>query len=184
MEFLHTIQQKIDDLDTKTFRIYAAIAGGLFCALAGIIIFRNYRAIQDRKLKLNYSNEQREELNSILTRYEQVKQQKAVVDAVLAQDPDFIIKEYVDTILQQQNLTASQSQQAELAPQEELENGYTEIKLYLRLTGLNMQSIVQLLDALEKNSRIYTKDLEIYTTSNSSSTVSLNLLLATLQRGV
>lgn len=183
MEFLHTIQQKIDELDSQTFRTYAIVAGVIFCALAGLIIFRNYRGIQSRKLKLNYNNEQREELNSILTRYELVKQQKAAVDAVLKKDPDFKIKEYVDTVLQQQNLTSNQSQQAELA-QEELENGYTEIKLYLRLAGLNMQAIVQLLDALEKNNRIYTKDLEIYTTSNSSSTVSLNLLLATLQRGV
>jgi type II secretory pathway component PulM len=179
MKILAIIQEKIDALDAQTFKIYALTATSIFLVLAGLIMFRNYRAVKNRQLKLNAINEQREELNSILMRYEHVKQQKAAVDSVLAQNVDFKIKEYADTTLQQAGLTDKQSQEAELTS-EELANGYTEIKLQLRLANITMQNIVQLIDALEKNARIYTKNMEIYRATNSA-LVNLNLLLATLE---
>ena len=63
---------------------------------------------------------------------------------------------------------------------QELVPGYTEIKLDVGLSGLNMKQLVDLLYKIEQNERVYTKDLKIIKNLKSP-TIDVTLVIATFE---
>jgi len=180
MNIIENIKDSIDRLDQQNFRNYVVIFFVVLFALLGLLYYRYYRTMHELQKKVNLNNEIREErLQPILERYEQVKQQKADVDKLLAQDADFKIAGYFNDVIKQLGLSQNLAQPAETT-KEELENEYTEIKLYANFTNLTMKNIVELLDKLEKKERIYTKEIEIYQPTQSKQ-LNLNIQIATLE---
>lgn len=176
MTALDQIRHYIEDLTTKQFKQYfLIIITGLFF-VSSIIIYRYYRNIHNLKNRIDLINKNRIEVQNILERFEIVKRQKTEVDTLLAKDKEFKINDYFNKI----SIADMYKTRDPDISSEELDNGYTEIKLYASLSNMNTQKLVELLDTLEKNERIYTKELEIYK-PDQGPTINVNLLIATLE---
>lgn len=179
MKPLDQVREYIQHLDAKQFQRYLI---ALFTALflfSSFTIYRYYRSVSTLKKKIVYINTKRKEVKELLERFEIVKRQQEEVDALLAKDKDFKIGGYFNTVMTQVGVAQNKTREPETSS-EELDNGYTEIKLYASFSNMNMQNLTKLLDTLEQNERIYTKELEIYK-PNQGPTINVNLLIATLE---
>jgi hypothetical protein len=180
MAILDKLKNFIQDLDEKQFLRYLA---GLFITLVilmSLILFFNYRKVHGLKKRIVQINNNRTSLQAILTTYERVKQQKADVAAMLEKDKNFKIVGYMDTLLNSLNLTGNRSNYTQSSEVKESLPEYIEVKLVTNFTSLNTRQLVELLHEIEKNERIYTKELEI-TRSPSTPTLDVVLTIATLE---
>lgn len=179
MKLFDSIEQHIAQLDAKTFRNYLIAFFTILGLTLGIILWRYYSSTQSIHKNIRRINQEREQVQDIALRNALVKEQQRVVEALIKRNPNFKILGYFDTVLSQHNLTRNLSSRPETRPTD-LDTGHTEMTLTANLTGLNMKSIVELLDTLERNDRINTKEIEI-TKPGFGRTVNLNLTIATLE---
>lgn len=180
MIILKQLQDFFEQLDQKQFQRYVLIFFSIIILSIGFIVYRYFTTISHLQRQIQEINKQRTTVKELLERYEIVKQQQAEVDALLEKDKDFKIAGYFNTIINNLNLTQNKTREPETLS-EELENGYTEIKLYASFNNLNTQKLAQLLDTLEQNERIYTKELEIYKPEDQTTSINVNLSIATLE---
>lgn len=173
------IRNFIKRLDTKqAYQFIGAILAVVILMMI-IMLFGYYRSIQKLQQRLRRVNQQRQITRSILEKNEYVLQQQAKVDEILAQDKNFKIKEYFNGVVQAAGLTGLISKEADWSAQE-LVPGYTEIKLDVGFSGLNMKQLVDLLYKIEQNERVYTKDLKIIKNLKSP-TIDVTLVIATFE---
>ncbi|HVW99634.1 MAG TPA: hypothetical protein VHA52_04210 [Candidatus Babeliaceae bacterium] len=179
MAVLKRVRDFIVVLDRRQFYRYLAIAIGIFLILLGIVGYIHYRKIGTLERKLRRINQQRDEARTILQEHAMVKQQQADVDSILEKDRDFRLVKYflslVDQLSLRQNLT-----QDPIPMSEDLNNGYTEVRIPATFTNLNMKQVVELLQEIDKNDRVYTKELSLIKSSKSP-TLDVTLIIATLQ---
>jgi hypothetical protein len=178
---LERLRSFIGELEERDFYKYSAIALALIVlSMAGILYIGHQRIVLLKK-RAKRIDVQRQELQEILTNVERVKQQKADVAAILDQDKTFKIIGYLDSLIASLNLAQNKAggiQQSE-EPLEHLSE-YNEIKVVVSFTDLNMKQLAELLHELEKNERIYTKELEIVK-SPAKPAIDATLTIATLQ---
>jgi hypothetical protein len=180
MAVLDQIQEYIEQLTTKQFKQFMIIIFSCSFLVSTFIVYRYYRNIHMLKNKIEEINKKRAEVRNILERFEIVKRQKAAVDNLLAKDKGFKILGYFnDKIIPKVGIEANKTREPATSS-EELDNGYTEIRLDASFSKMNTQKLTELLDALEQNERIYTKDLEIYK-PDQGPTINVNLSIATLE---
>lgn len=179
MQALNTLLTRIQQFPRDQFRRYLIAFFVGYSLIIGFLVIWHIRSVNNRMTRIKGINKKYLEVRNLLERYEMVKKQKAEVDAVLEKDKDFKIGGYFNTVLQQLNLLGKKTREPETSA-EELENGYREIKLYATFNGLNMKQLIDLLDALEQNERIYTKEVEVYKPEQDR-TINVNLLIATLE---
>ena len=179
MNALDQVREYIQQLDAQQFQRYLIVLFAAIFLFSSFIVYRYYRSVSTLKKKIVYINNKREEVKELLERFEIVKQQQADVDTLLAKDKDFKIGGYFNTVMTQIGVAKNKTREPETSS-EELDNGYTEIKLYASFSNMNTQKLTELLDTLEQNERIYTKELEIYK-PNQGPTINVNLLIATLE---
>ena len=182
MKMLKPINQFISSLSHKEFQRYA---GGYLVTLLLIIGFLFYR--QNKKLnslhkKIRHTNQLRREAQIILTKDEEVKHQKNIVDEILKERKNFKLQRYFEHVINKLRLQSSLqkhdpfvSNLAHLRSQ-----GYSEVRVEASLTNLNTKQLVELLAEIEKNNIIYIKYLEI-NRSGRSPVVDVMLTIATLQ---
>jgi hypothetical protein len=178
---LEKIRSFIEELEERDFYKYSAIGLALIIVSMGSIMYLGHERIALLKKRAKRINLQRQELQEVLTNVERVKQQKADVAAILEQDKTFKIIGYIDGLIASLNLGPNKAggiQQSEEPLEHLLE--YNEIKVVVSFTDLNMKQLAELLHELEKNERIYTKELEIVK-SPAKPAIDATLTIATLQ---
>ncbi len=179
MQILTTIQEKLQSLDERKFKLYVAIYFAILFSIAGIIVYRYYSQVSTLKKRIVFINNKRSDLKQLLERYDIVKKQQAEVDALLSKDKDFVIGGYFNTTVTKLGIAQNKTREPETSS-EDLDNGYTERKLYASFSNLTMQKLAELLDTIEQSERIYTKEIEIYK-PNHSPTINVNVLIATIE---
>lgn len=180
MKILEPLEQSIIQLDAKTFRNYLIAFFVLLTLILGIILYRYYSSVSYIRKNIRRINEERERVKDIALSYELVKEQQRLVEALVKKNPNFKILGYFDTILTQHKLVNNLVRKPETRPPTQLDTGHTEVTLIANLTGLNMKTIAELLDTLERNERINIKEIEITKPTNGR-TVNLNLTIATIE---
>lgn len=174
-----SIRGYIRDADERSLMriVWIWLLAGIVCAAGIWYIGRSYRLQYLNALKsLNRSRTQAVEY---LSRHERVEQQRAYVQDILERDPSFKIKEFFNQVVQQMNLQSRLAKPAEVSLPQDLGNGYEELKLESSFTNITTQQLVELLYTIEKNERMYAKDLVI--TQAKPSTIDATLVIATLQ---
>lgn len=174
------IRDYILDLDES--QAYKWI-GGVIVAIViccSIIIYSFYAATENAQKRLKRVNQLREEARVILEKHEMVKKQQQEVDTILMKDPAFKIKEYFTALLKELGLERNMTKSAEVSDPQDLNNGYSEVKLDAALSELNMKQLSNFLYKIEQNERIFTKELTI-TKALKSPTIDVTLVIATLQ---
>lgn len=179
MEWLKSIHQYTKSLESKRLYQYiAAILAAIILMVLGMLYIR-HSYIEDALAQIATINEEREKIKRIITSAEKVKKQRAEVNAMLAKDESFKITSYLDTILKKLHL--SEKTTIGEHSQVDRENGYRESTRKIKLVGMNMKELCELLRELEQNERIYTKELEIVRSSRDTQTIDVMLSVATLE---
>lgn len=173
------IRNFIKNFDEREAYKYIGATLGVIMLLLALILWNYYSGIQRLQMRLKSINRQREETRAILEKNEQVRQQQIHVDEVLERDKNFKIKEYFMAVVQQLGLTQLISKDADITSNE-LVAGYTEIKLDVSFSNLNMRQLIELLYNIEQNERVYTKDLKI-TKSLRAPVIDVSLVIATFE---
>lgn len=176
---LARVRNFLKNLDTQEVYKYTGIMLAVIILFSGIMLWRYFSGIETLQKRLAALNRQRSEARSLLEKNEYVLQQQARVDDILARDKNFKIKEYFISVVQKLGFGNLVSKDADISSNT-LGNDYTEIKLDVSLSGMNMQQLVDLLYNIEQNERIYTKDLKI-TKSLRSPTIDVSLVIATFE---
>ena len=180
MVVIEKIQRFIDDLEDKNFYLYLGLTLGVLLILVSGIIFYYYSARGGLQDRIEMIHEQRTKAKNILSTYEQVKKHKKEVDALMAENVDFKIMGYFDEVLTMLDLGTKRTTREEISHVTH-ENKYDEHILKAKLTDMNMKELCELLNVLEHNKRIYTKELEIIKSKHAKKAIDVTLTIATLE---
>lgn len=178
MNFITNFYTSINTIETKRFYYYLiAFLVGIGLACAGIMV-QYYRSMSHLKKEIKRVNEYRKQAQDILTRAQEVEQQRQEVDTLLMQDPNFKIGGYFKEVLAGLNL--SQKKKMETTQTLERSDDYIEHTLNAQLVDINMKDLTLLLEKIENNPRIFTRDLEIKRSEKIPGTIDVTLVIATL----
>ncbi len=178
MNFLSNLYARIMSLEKKIFYQGIIIFFGILIALIIGMLVYYYTTIYSLKNQLTKTKRQQEEVRLLLGQFTQLQEESKKVNDVLEEEKNFKIKNFYESILQQQNLHSSQLKEAEIQ-EENLRNRYIEIKLTSQLQQLSTEQLCNLLDILDKKARIYIKDLSITKTRNNN--LDVVLVIGTLK---
>jgi len=120
--------------------------------------------------------EYRRQARDILERAQDVKQQREEVDALLEQEPFFKIGGYFEEVLKTLNIQKAVTKTQTV----ELNDSYSEDSLNAQFVNINMKDLATLLETIEANPRISTKDLDIKRSEKVPGTIDVTLVIATL----
>ena len=179
MNILQSIHASIVNVSSSDFFKTTGIAGLLLVASFSGGFYYYFSTIHSLKTKVQKLNKQRSDVKQILETFEKTNKNKKEIDALLAEEKEFKIKNFFDTITKQVNLDTAQNSNAETTEEIVLPKQYSELKLIGSFKNITTQQLCNLLSALEQKKRIYTKDLTIIKTKNA--TLDVTLTIATLK---
>ncbi len=181
---LARIESFLATQNSSMFRNYILVYIGTFSVLCGgLIFYYNYRTAAMIK-NIRTLNTKRVQVQELLSKELTIREQQNLVDELIQQDKNFLIMHYFETIAEQLNLTNKLQEKPRLTTNEPAmlkSKGYSELILEIKLDDLNMWQVTQLLEELEKNKRVYIKNLELESNPDTPPTVSLLLTIATLK---
>ena len=180
MEYFDTIKAKLETIDEKQFYTYIFGTLGVLLLLILLVMFYYFRASRSVRRQLDDLNKIRStQVREILTKADQIKKQKEKLDAILAEDPEFKLTGYLETVLSSLNL--SERKDVSQAPRSiEVDDKYTENILEFTLNDINMKQLVEFLASIENNRRVYTKKLEITKSRTTPNSLEVHITIATL----
>jgi hypothetical protein len=179
MEFIKNILSYINNLELKKIYQTIGITVGIVFVLMGVSLFYYYSAVNSSKKKIAAINDLREEVRLVLDKAEQVQQQRNEVNAMLSQDPNFKIGGYFKDVLLKLHLT--EKSKKFLTEPIEREDNYRETRLNAEFVDMTMKELTELLDTIEQNQRVYTKELDISRSKKTPHTINVKLVIGTLQ---
>lgn len=181
METIEKIQAYVDALETRIFYRYLAIIAAILMALASFMVVHYYRSTKGLLAEIESVNDERERTQKVLSAFAQVKQQRQEVDAILDENKNFKIGGYFNALLDSLQL-ADKKTMAEPSRSSSREAHYQESILKVRFAGMNMKQLCELLNQIEQNRRVYSKELEIIKSKKTPKAIDVNLTVATLER--
>ena len=179
MEFLKKIITYIQQLSQKNFYTYGGIYIGGIAVLSLLLIIRYYSSAQYWVEKSNDINGQRDRVQQLLSDAQQVQKQKAEVNKMIEQDEDFNILAYLQVTITQRGL-ANNLLIIHPVGRTDREDNYIQEEVKAQLSDLNMKQLAELLQDIEQNKRIYSKELEIVKSKKRPNTIEISITIATL----
>jgi hypothetical protein len=176
--FITPLARFLQEAEKKELYRYLVLCGGIVLVLIALFFYWHFSTMSSLQSSFSALNKARTETRRILQEHTLVQQQQDEVNAILEKDKNFIIADYFTTLLEMLQLKVYNSKEPSVSV-ENLNNGYIEEKLDAGFTNMNMQQLCQLLDKIERNERIYTKELSI-TKALKSPTIDVTLTIATL----
>jgi hypothetical protein len=181
MKVFNTIKQLIASLDKKQFYyVLSGVLVGILCLMAFIMYYQSSR-VDYWKKRIRDANEYREGVKAIIAKDLSVSSQRDEVDKMLNENPDFKIDGYFAELLTKFKLIDGHATQRTVSYADRGDSKYREVLLNAKFDTMNMRQLCELLDAVEQNKRIYTKELEIIKSKKVPNTIDVNLTIATLQ---
>lgn len=178
MTFLEQLQAKIHNLDESTWYKYVAVAAGLFLILICLILFFYFSAVKKWELRLNGINESRQEAKRLVEKAQRVYKARDEVTAILKEDPNFKIKEYLQEIMA--NLGIFQNVVSENVVVTGQDENYSETVATYQLAGISMKQLTEFLNEIDENQRVFTKELDITKSKRVPRTIDVGIVIATL----
>jgi len=172
------IQPLLDRLGAREFQRIAAVILGVVVLLCGLIIFWQHRSVGSLVRKIDVVNEERDTIRTVLERAQLVRQEQERVNKILSENPNFKIGGYFNEVLARLRLTGKKVTESK-AYADRGEN-YQERSLTASFNDMNMRELVELVDELGKNERIYTKELQINKSKRSPGTVEVTITIGTV----
>lgn len=179
MKFIDTLQSHIAALDEKNWYKYLAIVGGIFILILAGILFFYYRSIAQWDERITTINEDRTEAKRLLDKAERIRKERTEVMALLEEDPNFKIKQYMQDIFDKLGIRANVSVERGAVVTSRDDN-YSETEVPYQISGITMKNVTELLKELDENKRIFTKELDISKSKKIPHTIDVDIRVATL----
>ncbi len=177
MQLLDTIKHHILQLDEKTF--FAYIGGfilGLLLVLGGLFYYYS-QASEELVTEIQELNTERTKMRKLFETYAQVRKQEVTVDKLLKENENFRIYDQFTKILEKVIPNGSAIREK---PTSELKGKYLEWTLTTNISMVDMKQICELLQAIEENPRLYTKELDITRSATAANKLDVRLAIGTL----
>lgn len=177
-------QQIIDfftHLDKKQTKQVLAVGIGSTLLIFSGFIYLQYRQAQFFNREMTNVNKSRIRIKEMLNRYESLKQEQKRGEAILAQDKNFKLKEYINATVEKMGLKNNFTK--DQISTSDLERGqaqnFEEIKMDAEFSGINTKQLIDLISILEKNERIDIKKIEVI---KKNQNLDVQILISTLQQ--
>jgi len=172
---LHTFLQSLDSQD---FYKYLGAIIGIITVLLCLLGWRYYSTSRSYLEQIQEINNQREdEIKELFESHARVIAEQKEVNTLIEQDPNFKISGFFDEITNALGITQKRDTKVSSSIDREK---YRESVLTVTFSGMNMQELCELLQALDQAKRIFTKELDIQE-SKIPDTIDVTLIIATLQ---
>ena len=175
MIVIDSLRDFIRGLDKKEFKLYASLYIGVCIVLVTGIMIRHVYLIREAKSKIKQLNQARHKVQGVLTDFGQVVQQRTKIDALLKKDKNFYIQKFFQDLTQRLSISKDATEKPST---QKLENGYTEESLNINLLRITTQQLCELLQGIEKEERIYIKNIDISKTVAKK--INVTMVIATL----
>lgn len=172
---IDSLRDFIRGLDKKELKLYGSLYMGICVVIVTGIMVRHAYLVREAKNKVKLLNQARNKVQGVLTDFGQVVQQRTKIDALLKKDKNFYIQKFFQDLTQR--LVIIKDATEKLSTQK-LENGYTEESLNINLVRITTQQLCELLQAIEKEERIYIKNIDI--TKTVAKKINVTMVIATL----
>ncbi len=180
MKILTSIQIYLNSIEEKRFYQYMIGLVLIILLLVAGIIFQYYRRVRSLKREINRINEERSEIRTLLAKARIVKKEQKEIDAILAKDENFKIAGYFEDIIGKLGLANKKASDAQVTTSSQ-EGKYQESVLQAKFSGMTMKDVTELLQEIELNKRVFTKELDIVVSPKKPGTVDATLTIATLE---
>lgn len=180
MTWLTNLQQYLASLDRKRLYQYlGSLIGAIFFVMI-LLIFNYYRKIGKFKAEIEQVNEIRQEIKTLLDQARNVKAEQKEIDTILANDPNFKIAGYFEDLIEKLHL--SQKAEGKIEPSIATREGkYQETVITAKFNGMNMEELVTLLQEIDKNKRVFSKELDITASKRTANAIDVSLTIAALE---
>lgn len=176
MTFFDNLQGRIWALDKKSWYQYLAITGAIIFLIIGLILFFYFRSISQWQSRIQEINESRVQVKQVLEKAKQVQKERAEVTALLAENPNFKIKEDIQRILQTVGINFTSQSEVTTT---RLDN-YQEVAATYQFSGITMKQLTEFLNEIDENKRLFTKELEITKSKRIPRTIDVDIKVAAM----
>lgn len=180
MNMLNELRFYFDTADKNTRYLYMGICLFVVICIDVLMIYffiSTYNQMYDEYANIN--DMRATKVKTLLQKIHQVKKQKEEVNALLAEDENFKIGGYFKNLVQLLRLDAKR--ESDTTSQVDKDASYKESILNAKFSGASMKELTELLEKLESNKRIYTKELEITESKKTPQAIDFSITIATLQ---
>jgi hypothetical protein len=168
---------KINNLTPKTFQRYLLLFLATVVILTlGIILYINQASIEEIK-KTRRIEDMAKKASTLLTNFEKIKAEETRINEMLAKNTDFNIKSYFEQFCKEQGLTPEPNWDTKIT---DISDKFSEVQLQATFKGQTTDKVVKLLEVLDKQSIIYTKEVNLKNEFNKK--ISVELTLATIKQ--
>ncbi len=185
MDIIDNIKSVLDTFDKRKFYLATGIFVSIVYVIHGIVLYRFYTQKSELYEKIDELNTVREkQVLSLLIRAKKAKLQKSAVESMLKEkDDEFKINEYMELLINNPtlNLKSKCLRYGDLASLD-IENGYIERTSTAEFGGITMIDVTSMLELIEKNSRVYTKEIDISTSKRLPRSVDVIITIATIEQ--
>ena len=175
LEYIRDYIGRYDDRQLK--RAFVLTGTALFCIIV-YLFYVKHKNREDFLLRISSLNKERVRTQKIISLRSLLKSERQDADLLLNEDKNFRLLDYFNILMKEIGLVPSSDPQ--VAAPRDLDMGYNEIELTALFMNINMKQLVVLLENIDKNKRIYTKELVI-DKSQKTPTIDIKLTIATLE---
>lgn len=172
---IDSLRDFVRGLDKKELKLYGALYMGVCAFIVAGIMVRHVYLVREAKDKIKQLNQARAKVQGVLTDFGQVAQQRNKIDALLKKDKNFYLQKFFQELTQKLGIA---KEATEKPSTQKLENGYTEESLNINLLRITTQQLCELLQGIEKEERIYIKNIDI--TKTVAKKINVIMVIATL----
>lgn len=180
MKILTVVQTYLDSIEEKRFYQYLIGLAVIILLLLAGIIFQYYRSVRSLKAEINRINEERQEIRTLLSKARIVKKEQKEIDAILAKDENFKIAGYFEDVIGKLGLANKKASDVQVTTPSR-EGKYQESVLQAKFSGMTMKDVAELLQEIELNKRVFTKELDIIVSPKKPGTIDVTITVATLE---
>lgn len=176
MTFFDNLQARIWALDKQSWYKYLAITGTIIFLIMGLILFFYFKSVSNWTERIDQINEDRAKAKQVLDKAKRVQKERAEVTALLAENPNFKIKEDIQRILQ--TIGINFTSQSEVTTTRT--DNYQEVASTYQFSGITMKQLTEFLNAIDENKRLFTKELEISKSKRIPRTIDVDIKIAAM----
>lgn len=179
MTILERIQTFFETLDIKTWYRLIALYLAILVVLCAGVLFLYYRTTSRIINTMSDINDARMNVRSILKKAQRVYSQRAEVNKIIKEDPDFILPQYLQEVMNKTGIAAFLN--TINATQIDREEQFRETIATVTFSGTTMHHLAEFLQIIDQNKRLYTKELEVSRSKKTPHSIDVTVVITTMQ---
>lgn len=177
MMIITKIREFFASLEERTFYYYVGGFLVLMFLFSCGIVYYVYSSTSDLMNDIEAINEERSSVvRGLLEKGKRIKAKQKEINKMLAEDPTFKIGGEFNELCKKNSITPIRLKTS----QTDLDDSYQESMVTAEFDGISMKQLLEFLQVIEKIERMYVKQLDIGKSKNTSGSLDVKMIVATL----